>query len=80
MRVSLRASCTFVPERLTSRSQWYAHRPPLRRIVHYWGVLSREAATRQRNAYLSAIHKAIGALSEVRIVLSQATNRLGDPK
>jgi hypothetical protein len=27
-----------------------------------------------------AIHKAIGALSEARIVLSQATHRLGDPK
>jgi hypothetical protein len=34
----------------------------------------------ERNAYLSAIHKAIGALSEARIVLSQATHRLGDPK
>jgi hypothetical protein len=31
------------------------------------------------NAYLSAIHKAIGALSEARIALSQATHRLGDP-
>jgi hypothetical protein len=30
----------------------------------------------ERNAYLSAIHKAIGALSEARIVLSQATPRL----
>jgi hypothetical protein len=34
----------------------------------------------ERNAYLSAIHKAIGALSEARIALSQATHRLGDPK
>jgi hypothetical protein len=34
----------------------------------------------ERNAYLSAIHKAIGALSEARIVLSQATHRLGDPR
>jgi hypothetical protein len=34
----------------------------------------------ERNAYLTAIHKAIGALSEARIVLSQATHRLGDPK
>jgi hypothetical protein len=34
----------------------------------------------ERNAHLSAIRKAIGALSEARIVLSQATHRLGDPK
>jgi hypothetical protein len=34
----------------------------------------------ERNAYMSAIHKAIGALSEARIVLSKATHRLGDPK
>jgi hypothetical protein len=34
----------------------------------------------ERNAYLSAIHKAIAVLSEARIVLSQATYRLGDPK
>jgi hypothetical protein len=34
----------------------------------------------ERNAHLSAIHKAISALSEARIVLSQATHRLGDPK
>jgi hypothetical protein len=34
----------------------------------------------ERNAYLSAIHKATGALSEARIVLSQATHRLGDPR
>jgi hypothetical protein len=34
----------------------------------------------ERNAYLSAIRNAIGALSDARIVLSQATHRLGDPK
>ena len=34
----------------------------------------------ERNAYLSAIHKAIAALSEARIVLSQATHHLGDPR
>jgi hypothetical protein len=34
----------------------------------------------ERNAYLSPIHKAIGALSDARIVLSQATHRLCDPK
>src|SRR5262245_7643982 len=33
---------------------------------------------RAATGYLSAIHKAIGALSEARIV--QATHRLGDPK
>jgi hypothetical protein len=30
----------------------------------------------ERNAYLAAIHNAIGSLSEVRIVLSQATHRI----
>jgi hypothetical protein len=30
----------------------------------------------ERNAYLAAIHKAIGSLSEARIVLSKATQRL----
>jgi hypothetical protein len=30
----------------------------------------------ERNAYLTAIHKAIAALSEARIVLSKATQRL----
>jgi hypothetical protein len=34
----------------------------------------------ERNAYLSAIHKAMGALSEARIVLSQATLRLSESK
>jgi hypothetical protein len=39
-----------------------------------------EDAFMERNAYLGAIRKAIRALSEARIVLSQATHRLGDPK
>jgi len=30
----------------------------------------------ERNAYLTAIHNAIGSLSEARIVLSQATHRI----
>jgi hypothetical protein len=34
----------------------------------------------QRNAYLSAIRKAIGALSEARIVLSQALQRMAAEK
>ena len=39
-----------------------------------------EDACMERNAYLSAIHKAIGALREARIVQSKATHRLGGPK
>jgi len=34
----------------------------------------------ERNAYLAAIHKAIQALSEARIVLSKATQRVDDEK
>jgi hypothetical protein len=35
----------------------------------------------ERNAYLAAIHKAIGALSEARIALSKVTQRVavGEP-
>jgi hypothetical protein len=42
--------------------------------------MERLAKAMERNAYLSAIHRAIGALSETRIVLSQAKLRVAESK